>query len=149
MKRIMLILVFLFLIMTSVSNVDAALVSTFDDSKEGWSFIEHVTLSWESTGGNPDGYLQGRDIQDGATYYFVSPSSWGGDWNQYVGQEISFDLKLINTGGSDPMPNRKIIFIEGNNGNSLFWNGDHPGSDWTHYILELNYLTFGVTERLF
>ena len=130
------------------ANAHASLVSTFDNSSENWRSANDVTLSWKNVGGNSGGYLQGNDWGDGRVWYFVSPTSWSGDWSQYIDNMLSFDLKLITTGGGNPF-SADILRIYGYNGNTLRWNGNDPSSSWTHYDVLLNPTSFAVTENNF
>ena len=130
------------------ANAHASLVSTFDNSSEDWRSANDVTLSWKDVGGNSGGYLQGNDWGDGRVWYFVSPTSWSGDWSQYIDKMLSFDLKLITTGGGNPF-SADTLRIYGYNGNTLSWNGNDPSSSWTHYDVLLNPNSFAVTENNF
>ena len=130
-----------------ISYSYANLQSTFDASMEGWRGANDVTLSWKSTEGNPDGFLQGNDWSDGRYWYFVSPLAWSGDWSLYIGGELSFDLKIIDSGNGNYFNTHEII-IKSDNGN-LYWDGNHPTGSWTHYELLLEPSTFGVVEADF
>ena len=145
--KILFIVLSLFFFFSS-SRVLASFVSTFDAGDEGWRFANDVKLLWQSSGGNPGGFLQGNDKGYGKVWYYVSPSSWSGDWSQYINGTLSFDLKLINTGGGQHFEADEVI-IYGNNDKKLIWNGQHPTKEWTHYNITLNEATFNVTEDYF
>jgi hypothetical protein len=130
------------------ANAHASLVSTFDSSNENWRSANDVTLSWKDTGGNPGGYLQGKDWGDGRYWYFVSRASWAGDWSQYKDRMLSFDLKIIDTAGGDTF-NTDTLRIYGNNGNTLRWTENDPNSSWTHYDVLLNPTNFSVKDDYF
>jgi len=148
-KFLSIFMIILFTVFGQVSFSTAELTSTFDSSDEGWSILYDAIGSWQSSGGNPDGYYRGRDLQTGETYYFVSPGSWSGDWSQYIGQNLTFDMRMIDTGGRSPVSPRKTVFIEGSNGNTLEWMSTYPLSAWTKYSVDLSHSAFGVEESYF
>ena len=141
-----------------VINV-APLLSTFDAHTEGWTNIEDATVTWQPTEGNPGGFLQGNDDAVGNVYFFVSPSSWSGDWSSYINGTLSFDLKLIWTdggpyfdrydnGNGDDVPE---VVIYGKNGSKMSWNYNHYPmvGNWFHYALKLEPSSFNVDEETF
>lgn len=126
----------------------SALKSTFDSSNEGWRPGNDASLSWQSEGGNPSGFLQGDDLGDGRQWYYISPESWSGDWTSYVGGKLSFDLRLISTGGGEEF-SADILRIYGSNGNFVSWSGTPPRGSWTHYEVDLTPSVFGISDTEF
>ena len=149
MKKVFGFVLFFSLIFTNITQ--AGLISTFDNDAEGWRPANDVTLSWQNTGGNPGGFLQGNDWADGRSWYFVSPVSWEGNWSQYINGTLSFDLKLIDTGGGNLVDDNNDVIIYGYNGGALYYrdDGNYPASTWTQYKIILNAATFEVSEDYF
>ncbi|MFI3119176.1 MAG: laminin B domain-containing protein [Methylococcaceae bacterium] len=141
MKQLFLVSVFAILINSPI--VQADLVSTFDTDQEEWRFENDVKpLVWRSEGGNPAGFLEGEDIGDGRTWYFVTPDSWKGDWSIY--KKLSFDLKQVGNGSGFQDDD---LIIVGKNGQSLYWKGERdPAENWTFYSISLDPSTFKVTK---
>src|SRR5262245_36980182 len=85
----------------SIAQASANTVSsTFDMGPEGWSALDQqtgdYTASWQSTGGNPGGFLQGTEnIALGGTGYFIAPSKFLGNLSAYAGGTLTYDLKVI------------------------------------------------------
>jgi len=116
MKKYSLILALVILsFVLANTQVRANLISTFDSSDEGWTTFNRPTAlnpnppaneftgSWQSTGGNLDGFFQGVDTGDGGIGFFVAPSSWPDDLSQYIGGTLQYDIKLIYKQGGDPI----------------------------------------------
>ena len=123
--------------------------STFDNDDEGWRFMNDVNLSWKSSGGSPGGFLQGNDLGDGRTWFFVSPHSWAGDWS--LCNRFLYDLKLIDTGGTDSIANGSMVKIIGANGKEMNYTepSDSPTSMWTTYSIDIKPGYFDVSEDIF
>src|SRR5271157_1143220 len=84
------------LLVSAAGQASGDLVSTFDSSSEGWTGMDPVGHdwhgSWHSTGGNPGGYMDGLETNPaGGTGYFIAPTSWSGDWTQYIGGSLTYD----------------------------------------------------------
>lgn len=131
------------------------LSSTFDIDDEGWSAINGSNLSWKYRGGNPGGFILGEDSDNENTWYYVSPASWSGNWTQYIGDNLSFDMRLINSGDGYNDNFEDIIIICGLNNSSISWPGVNsswpiePTASWTHYKVGLLASNFGVNESEF
>ncbi len=151
MKKIILFLFFVSALSWPVcSNAD--LVSTFDSGDEGWTTegTAFQGIHYDSEDGNPPGSVYGIDnANQSGWWYFHSPSSWNGDWSQYKGGTLSFDLKF-RSGTDIPSPDNYIVWIEGTSG-ELTWgmDSDPPNTTWTHYQITLSHETFDVTEEYF
>ena len=135
-----------------LAGIRIGLSSLFSYSDEGWHYAGDGVVVWQDSGGNSGGYLQGEDEAKGGIWYFVSPTSWGGDWTDYINGTLSFDLKIIdsfnNQLASDDVD---TIRIYGKNGKVLTWSvSTVPNSkEWTHYEVFLNHNTFNVDEDTF
>ncbi len=121
------------------------LSSTFDSDADDWRASDAgATLTWQATGGNPDGYLQG--IGTGAVWYAVSPGAWAGDWSGY--KVLKFDL-AIPSGHYPSSDTGGIVEIAGSNGMTMTWTGPTPLWTWTHYEVELDPGAFNVDRATF
>ncbi len=83
----------------------ATVVSTFDTDADGWTMVTFAAggpynvnptavggLTWQATGGNPDGYIERNDVEGGAMM-FRAPAKFQGDQSIMVGGTISFDIQ--------------------------------------------------------
>jgi len=76
-------------LVASVVNAAPVLVeSTFDAGADGWSFAS--SGSWESSGGNPGGYLRG------AGGNLTAPSKFLGDWGALGVTAVAYDAKVFD-----------------------------------------------------
>ncbi|UEC43193.1 MAG: Laminin IV type A domain-containing protein [Methanothrix sp.] len=131
------------------------LATAFDDGDGGWRPEGDVSLSWMERGGNGGGFLQGRDLGDGSTWYFSSPRSWSGDWTPYLGGALSFDLKMIDSGKGGPHGGDEVVIVA-TDGSSVsispsspYYSEEIPGSTWTRRHIPLTPEAFETTEELF
>jgi len=131
----------------SVSQASAGTISsTFDTSAEGWSALDAVghdyTANWQSSGGNPGGYLQGIETDpNGGTGYFIAPSNYLGNLSAYAGGTLTYDFKVIQ--GTDYYSDADVIISNGSN--SVSWTPDiNPvGQGWYTFQVQLNQANFG------
>lgn len=77
----------------------ADILSNFDYGRDNWTVV-NGTVTWNSTGGNPGGYLEVYDT-GGSSYdvQLLAPSKFLGDLSSFVGGNLSFDARLIDLGG--------------------------------------------------
>lgn len=82
----------------AASPVHAAVVSTFDDSTEGWQKLPGSDASsavvWVATGGNINGYVQYNETGAGFTDYVSAPAAFLGDKSIYYGGTLRFDIRI-------------------------------------------------------
>jgi len=129
--------------------------SNFQIDDEGWTTINGANLSWNCRGGNPGGFILGEDSDNDKIWYFLSPRSWSGDWTQYIGGNLSFDIRRINSrdGYNDNFDD--IIIINGFNSSPISWPGidspwpAEPSMSWTHYEIGLLASNFGLDKNNF
>jgi len=107
MKKYSLIMVLVILsLVLANARVQANLLSTFDNSTEGWDIfnragpVAETVGYWSPSGGNPGGNFVAQDGGIGGTGFFVSPIAWAGNWSQYIGGTLRFDLTLIIFAGT-------------------------------------------------
>jgi hypothetical protein len=132
------------------------LTSTFDLRGDGWSTEGGANVSWMERGGNPGGFLLGEDTEENCTWRYVSPEPWSGNWTPHIGDNLSFDIRLIDDGDGVNLNFDDILKIYGRNGTSVAWPGliaPWPGEPargvWTHYEIALVPSSFGVNESDF
>ena len=131
----------------SIAQASAdAISSTFDTGAEGWSALDQqtgdYTASWQSTGGNPGGFLQGTEnIALGGTGYFIAPSKFLGNLSAYAGGTLTYDLNVIQ--GSAYFSDVDVIISSG--ANSVFWtsNINPVGHGWVTFQVQLDQANFG------
>jgi Laminin B (Domain IV)/PEP-CTERM motif len=122
----------------------ANLTSTFDSSAEGWNAVDPTgdyTSTWQSSGGNPGGYLRGSETNPlGDTGYFYAPASWLGNWSAYAGGTISYDLKVFE--GTSYFNDLDVILSNGADSVSLSSNINPVGGGWVTFQVQLTAANF-------
>jgi len=152
MKKIYLWLtIIMVLFLLCGTQVYANLSSTFTSGSEGWTGVDALehdwTSTWYSTGGNPGGYLRGVEpYPQGGTGYYIAPSSWFGNWNQYLGGTLQYDIKIFS--GSSYFSDKDVIICSGGSCMSLI-NTSDDWSGWKTFTVALNASSFGVSETYF
>jgi hypothetical protein len=131
----------------SIAQASADTISsTLDTGAEAWSALDQqtgdYTASWQSTGGNPGGFLQGTEnIVLGGTGYFITPSKFLGNLSAYAGGTLTYDLKVIQ--GSDYFSDVDVIISNGANSASWTSNINPVGDGWVTFQVQLNQPNFG------
>ncbi len=149
MKRFFYMLAVLSVLLWPVYS-SADLVSTFDRGAEGWTVTGDVhPIEWESSGGNPGGYIKAVDDATGQWWFFASPSTWQGDWTQYINGTLSFDLTLIQHYGNwDNNQDAVRIYYGSNQAQDFYAWGknmiNHPAQypSWSSYEITIDSTTF-------
>lgn len=126
----------------------ANLTSTFDSGAEGWNAVDPTgdyTSTWESSGGNPGGYLRGSESDPlGGTGYFYAPASWLGNWSAYAGGTISYDLKVFD--GTDYFNDLDVIISNGSDSVSWSSNINPVGDGWVTFQVQLTAANFSGAD---
>lgn len=127
-----------------VSRPAAALTiqSSFDAGLEGWTALG-IGLSWQSTGGNPGGYIRGDDLANAS--YLIAPAAFLGDLSAFDGGQMSFDHIAIDLDG---MP------IAGSGGEVTIFSGAQsatadlltPSLTWQTGSVPLTASAWGVSQ---
>jgi Laminin B (Domain IV) len=132
----------------SIAQASADTISsTFDTGAEGWIAVDPTTdytASWQSTGGNPGGFLLGTETNPlGGTGYFIAPSKFLGNLSAYAGGTLTYDLNVIS--GTDPNYFSDVDVIISSGANSASWtsNIDPVGHGWVTFQVQLNQANFG------
>jgi hypothetical protein len=114
------------------------IVSTFDKDLEGWGAFNDAQLNWETTGGNPGGYLRGVDLMRGEVWYFRAPSRILGNVSGAYGRVLSFDLYWHETTAGTLKEVTDDVMLVGAK-TTLVWSYPHPpGDKWTSYQMRLD-----------
>jgi len=141
----------LFLTAFCIGSVHAVPVtSTFDTDMDGWSLDagDVGVFTWESTGGNPDGYIRYDVTQDGAGGRVFAPSKFLGDWSNLDGVgTLSFDHKIFDI-GADPFAASVAAEFEGADGSlaqRFFAVNPIVETDWTTFSIDITESEWFVT----
>ncbi|MBN2129946.1 MAG: hypothetical protein JW741_10635 [Sedimentisphaerales bacterium] len=108
----------------------AGVSSTFDTDLDGWTMVSAGGIAWQSSGGNPGGYVRYTD-GPGVGSMVVAPAKFLGDWSALdeVGV-LSYDHRVFVV-GTNPIFHPRTIIISGPGGSAV-WHGETPlgVSDW-------------------
>jgi hypothetical protein len=147
MKKYFFFLLIFFMFAFSIGNSHATLLSSFDSGGEGWTGIDPSTSdwngSWVSSGGNPGGYYQGYEPNAlGGVGYWISPDTWDGDWSAYIGGTLSYDINILQAGGSY-FASQDVRIYSGSD--FVYWSGlpnNLPTNQWNTIEVPLIASTF-------
>lgn len=119
----------------------------FDAATDGWRASTNTALvTHMATGGSPDGYLRGAGPAGTNVWFFLSPTSWSGDWSAY--RVLKFDFSMPSRHYPD-QDRAGMVTIVGGNGQEMTWTGSAPLWTWTHYEVSLTPEAFGVDPATF
>ena len=138
-KQVIVLAVFIAAVF-SVTPAYSNLTSTFNSDAEGWTVTGGATgFTYQSAGGNPDGYIKASDMSNGG-WFFIAPSSWAGNWSGYIGGSLQFDLLRTVATGAMTVNNVRIYSV----GNFVAWDVsiNPPLGDWTHYAVDITSSNF-------
>jgi hypothetical protein len=94
----------------TVACAQPVISETFDSGLNGWTFYaDGSALTWDSTGGNPGGCAQARDLNNSILWGFSAPAAFRGDKSCYYGGTISWDVR--STHGSSTYANQSDILL--------------------------------------
>jgi len=144
MKRYLLLSLTIFFCTSFLFSQDI-IISNFDIDADGWS-VNGGNIYQHNTNGNPDGYIEFEDNQDGAGI-FIAPNKFLGNLLIYNQGTLKFDLKNTNNNGQNMLwgygnikissptviAERNVVPLENIN-------------DWTTFSIPLNYNEWGLTE---
>lgn len=121
--------------------------SDFSTGLDGWTTNVPSEVSWESTGGNPGGYVRHEDGA-GSSSFLIAPSKFLGDWSGADGVGgLSFDHRIFSTGFiGDQAIFPYFVSISGPGGSAL-WEGDTAtgATDWLTVNAPINESDWTVT----
>lgn len=107
---------------TQKAQADIIAASTFDTDADGWTLLS-VGHSWESTGGNPDGYIR-YDDNKGGINSILAPEKFLGDWATMGVTNLVYEAKIFYKGSVYKIGTYGML-ISGPGG-SARWHGPPP-----------------------
>lgn len=106
--------------------------TSFNNGLNGWTTTNGTEI-FDAIDGDPPGSLRGTEGGSGLWYFSASPK-YLGDMSGYYGGELSFDLR--QDGAAKQLDEPDVILTGG--GITLAYDfGPNPGTDWTHYSVDL------------
>lgn len=137
--RIFLALCIMFMIPIFTSSAVAQTIASsgFDSDSEGWGLAgDGTSLTWQSSGGNPGGYINAGDQALGSMWLFSAPAAYLGDQSAAFGGALSYSLRVSgnngwNTSGGD-------VFLVGNGIRLAAASGPVPTTSWQGYSAMLD-----------
>ncbi|GAB2533243.1 hypothetical protein GCM10027085_25150 [Spirosoma aerophilum] len=117
-----------------ITTIPSPSFSGFEKDNEDWEVSKGGKSRYSSTGGNPDGYLEGIDTGENA-WYFVAPTRFINEAKFSYGRTLSFDLKQSAT---DDQVHFADLILTDSLTTLTFNTPDHPKTTWTHYAVKLD-----------
>jgi len=123
----------------STTNTDLVLVSsTFDKDSDGWTVKGGGEGPYYMTsGGNPGGYIYGKDGGPTGDWYWTAPPKFLGDRSDAYGGVLFFVLTQNDT-TNQVQSSHDVILVGG--GIALHFDISNPGREWTEYAVWLHEL---------
>jgi len=100
--------------------------STFDTGTDGWYWnaADDAAFSWQSSGGNPGGYIRYDNNRPHNTARIYAPAEFLGDWLGMGVTNLTYEAKIFST-GSVYKTGHHYMAISGPGG-SAGWHGPPP-----------------------
>ena len=112
--------------------------SDFSHGDEGWRLSGDVgpsdTPLYESKGGNPAGYIYGKDEAVGGVWFWLAPEKFYGDRLAFYEGQLFFDLKQSSL--ENQFDDEDVVISDGTD-NLAIHIEPNPGLTWTNYTIPL------------
>ena len=125
----------------------AQIISTFNTDADGWTATHTggttATVNFQSSGGNPDGFISAAPPTAGGTvntsfaWYWNAPAKFFGDFDFSYGSNFKVDLQQ-SVAGTDNTVSDIIIYSGGNSIHFNFPTKPAVSPAWTSYSIALD-----------
>jgi hypothetical protein len=116
----------------SQADADTFASSTFGTGLDGWTSNTPSQIAWQSTGGNPGGYIQFTDASSASTDVWA-PASFLGNYASLGVSSISFDDNIISETEVQSVGQYEID-LSGPGGSATFLGNQPPATYPTGWI---------------
>ncbi len=116
------------------------IASYFEQNDEGWTVVGDAQEgsakpNYESTSGNPGGYIWADDNVTGGVWYWSAPKKFLGNRISSYNQKLTFSLKQSSV--NNQFDSDDIILLS-NDKKIVFNTSNNPDTSWTDYTVPLN-----------
>lgn len=130
---------FLLLTLAACQTPALAATSTFDTDDENWLITGDaqgggISPTYNSSGGNPGGFISATDNVTGNVWYFQASDAFHGDFSGAYGTNLTFDLRQS---GTHSQFNAVDLYLRGGGLELTFDTASNPGTEWTSYSVPL------------
>ena len=136
---------FAIFIFTSFIFSQEIIISTFNSDGEGWS-VNGEVIYFKNSNGNPDGFIEYEDNQDGAGV-FIAPAKFLGNLASYTNGSMKFDLMNTYDNGQAMLYGYGRVRISSH---LLYAEKNIVPlqiiSSWTTFMIPLNASEWGLAE---
>ena len=148
-RAIFFLVVFFGVQQSSVKGEMIIVESVFDSDADGWitqdvdlanpnhppNLDANFTLDYNSSGGNPGGFISDQD-PSGSFFYFAAPSKFLGNMSIAFGGEFNFDLVISQEATTSAGNNAGVIFVGADT--TLKYGVDQPSTIFSTFSVPLN-----------
>ncbi len=139
--------IFFFALMLAAGS-DARAISisySFDSGAQDWA-LTGGTLTHQTSGGNPGGYLELKDTQSGSLFLAHAFSDLSG----YNSGTLSFDARLVGNNGEANLSSfGQVTLLAGATSATLDFASNPSNANWTNYTAPLTAGAWGLSELNF
>ena len=93
--------------------------------------------SWQTSGGNPGGWIRVTDAKQGGLWYFVASQAYAGNKCDAYGKYLRYDQFTSDTLNQFISSTSPEVVLDGGGLTLAFNNAQNPQLSWTHYDLLL------------